>query len=69
MTGGNVIGKTDRHAAYPITKKFAPWDVTATIFSALGIDSDGHYLDLTNRPYRIASGQPIVELYGSSAGS
>jgi hypothetical protein len=65
VTRGNVVGQTDRHAAYPVTKKFAPWDVSATIFSALGIDPAGHYLDLTNRPYRISTGQPIVELYGS----
>ena len=60
---GAVIGKSDRHAGYPVSKKFGPWDVTATIANALGIDPGDHFLDLTGRPYAISSGQPISELY------
>lgn len=64
VRGGSIVGAADRHAAYPITSKFAPWDVTATIFHALGIDPAGHYHDSANRPYPISSGQPIASLYG-----
>lgn len=60
---GSVIGKSDRHAGYPVSKKFGPWDVTATIAHALGIDPAGHFHDLTDRPYAISTGQPIMELY------
>jgi hypothetical protein len=60
---GAVIGKSDRHAGYPVSKKFGPWDVTATIAHALGIDSAGHFQDLTARPYAISSGKPMTELY------
>ena len=63
VTPGCVVGKSDRHAGYPVSKKFGPWDVTATIAHALGIDSAGHFKDLTDRPYVISSGTPIFELY------
>ncbi|MHC4877871.1 MAG: DUF1501 domain-containing protein [Planctomycetota bacterium] len=61
---GKVVGQSDRHAAYPVTSKFAPWDVTATIFHALGINPANHYPDLTSRPYLISKGRPISPLYG-----
>lgn len=61
--GGSIVGATDRHAAYPISQKFGPWDVVATIFNALGIDPNGHFTDSANRPYPITSGQPISALY------
>ncbi|MBI1310792.1 DUF1501 domain-containing protein [bacterium] len=63
VTHGSVVGQSDRHAAFPATTKFAPWDVTATIFHALGIDPAGHYRDLTSRPYLISKGRPITQLY------
>jgi hypothetical protein len=63
VRGGTVIGATDRHAAYPVSAKYGPWDVTATIFHALGIDPGGHFHDSANRPYPISSGQPIAALY------
>lgn len=64
VAGGKLVGASDRNAAYPTTKKYGPWDVTATIFSALGIDPSGHFTDPTDRPFPITSGQPITELYG-----
>lgn len=60
---GATVGATDRQAAYPISTKYAPWDVTATIFHALGINPSGHFYDSSNRPYPISSGQPIAALY------
>lgn len=64
VNGGKLVGASDRHAAYPATKKYGPWDVTATIFNALGIDTSGHYTDATDRPIPITTGQPMTELYG-----
>jgi len=40
-----------------------PADVAATMFAALGVDPAGHYHDLNARPYAIADGKPIAELY------
>lgn len=64
VRGGTIVGQTDRHAAYPVTTKYGPWDLTATIFEALGIDPAGHFHDSTDRPYPISHGQPIAALYG-----
>ena len=63
VRGGAIIGATDRHAAYPISAKHGPWDVTATIFHALGIDPGGHFHDSANRPYLISTGQAMSMLY------
>lgn len=63
VRGGSTIGATDRHAAYPISTKYGPWDLTATLFQALGIDPAGHFLDSTNRPYPISTGQPMAAIY------
>jgi hypothetical protein len=63
VSRGSVVGKSDRHAAYPVSAKFAPWDVTATVFNALGVDPSNHYLDLTDRGHLISRGRPIAQLY------
>ena len=64
VTRGGVVGASDRQAAYPRTRPIPPWDVTATMFHALGIDPAGHYQDSERRPYAICDGEPIRELYG-----
>lgn len=63
VVGGQLVGQSDRLGAHPASKKFAPWDVQATLFSALGINPSDHYTDATGRPYKISDGQPISELY------
>ena len=60
---GKVLGKSDRRGAFPRSEKYGPWDVTATIFSALGIDPAGHYTDPTGQPFAISTGKPIEGLY------
>ena len=56
---GAVVGASDRLGAEPITERYGPWDVAATMFHALGIDPHGHYTDTQDRPYAIATGKPI----------
>jgi hypothetical protein len=63
VRGGSVIGATDRRGAYPTTTTYGPPDVTATIFHALGFDPDGQYRDALDRPYRIAEGKVMRELW------
>ncbi len=60
---GHVVGASDRHAAEPVTKRFGPWDVAATMFSALGINPHGHFRDGLQRPFPITMGNPMTELY------
>ncbi len=64
VTGGAVIGASDRIAAYPSTTPYSPCDVAATMFAALGISPDTHYHDLASRPYAISPGRPMAELWG-----
>jgi hypothetical protein len=63
VTRGGVVGSSDRIGAYPNCQPVGPWDVTATLFAALGIDPAGHYTDLTGRPYPLTTGKPVVALY------
>lgn len=65
VSRGSLVGRTDRQGAYPIAERFGPWDVTATIFSALGIDPADHFTDLTGRIVPISVGNPIHEAYTS----
>jgi hypothetical protein len=60
---GAVVGASDRLGAEPITERYGPWDVAATMFHALGIDPRGHYTDSLGRPYAITAGRPIEAVY------
>jgi uncharacterized protein (DUF1501 family) len=60
---GAVVGASDRLGGEPITERYGPWDVAATMFHALGIDPHGHYLDTVSRPYLITMGRPIEAIY------
>ncbi|MGL4550692.1 MAG: DUF1501 domain-containing protein, partial [Gemmataceae bacterium] len=64
VRGGQVVGATDRRGAYPTTPPFSPADVSATVFDALGYDPAGQFRDALDRPWRIAEGKVMGELYG-----
>jgi hypothetical protein len=61
---GAVYGASDRRGAYPQSGPVTPGDLAATLFHALGIPADTHFTDLTNRPHRVTSGNPIMTLFG-----
>ena len=61
---GAVVGESDSRGAYPRTEQFGPWDVMATMFSALGIDPHQHYFDPVNRPIQICDGRVMDAIYG-----
>lgn len=61
---GAVAGASDAQGAYPTTEPWGPWDVMATIFSALGIDPQQEYRDTLNRPFRICEGRVMETIYG-----
>jgi hypothetical protein len=63
VSGGLVVGASDRQGAYPRSTAFSPCDLAATLFAALGIDPNAHYHDLAARPYTISSGCPMLDLY------
>ncbi|MCH2201712.1 MAG: DUF1501 domain-containing protein [Fuerstiella sp.] len=63
VTGGNIVGSSDRIGGYPHECPKTPGDVAATIFDALGIPQDSTYHDITGRPHPVYLGSPVTELY------
>jgi hypothetical protein len=58
--GGQVIGSTDKQAAYPTARGYTPADVAATIYHAIGIDRHHLLYDRQNRPMAVLpEGSPI----------
>ncbi len=63
VRGGQVIGKSDKIGAYPITTPYSPDDVGATVYSLLGIDPASEVRDRIGRPVRLNQGQVIQALF------
>lgn len=63
IAAGTVVGRTDRHGAYPATESYGPWDLAATLFAALGVDPGSHYVDPFGRPLPASTGRPIKAAY------
>jgi hypothetical protein len=62
IRGGNVIGKSDAHGAYPDEQPVKPENFAATIYSALGIPATAAWHDAQDRPHQIYGGEPIAGL-------
>jgi hypothetical protein len=63
VTRGAIVGASDSRGAYPTGERYAPWDVIATIFSALGIDPQTEYTTPQGQAMRVCDGRPIDALY------
>jgi hypothetical protein len=63
VQGGQVIGKSDKHAAYPVTRPYSPNDVGATVYHLLGVPADATARDRFNRPVRLNRGEVIESLF------
>jgi len=63
IRGGQVIGRSDRVGAFPVTDSYTPYDVGATVYRALGVDPDAEIRDTLNRPSRLNTGRPIQALF------
>jgi hypothetical protein len=64
VRGGQVYGASDKHGAYPKDGAVTPADLTATIFSCLGIDPGSEVRDQLNRPHPISRGRVLEPLLG-----
>lgn len=61
---GQVYGESDRYGGWPKTNPIHPYDLVATIYHALGIDSNLEYADTLRRPrHLVQRGRPIVGLF------
>jgi len=63
VTRGAVFGRSDKQAASVLDEPVTPGDLSATMFHALGISAETHYEDLTNKPARIVTGNPVTKLF------
>ena len=60
IKGGQVIGESDKTAAYPRTYPVTPADLHATVFRALGYDPHAvTYLSPEGRPFPLSEGEAI----------
>ena len=62
IRGGQVIGTSDGHAAYPADGIVTPEDITATIFHCLGHEPHTEIHDPAGRPLPISRGSVIEAL-------
>jgi uncharacterized protein (DUF1501 family) len=66
VRGGQVIGKSDKFAAYPASRAYYPSDLGATIYSCLGVDPTSEIRDLLNRPLQLNRGEVIAPLFNGA---
>jgi hypothetical protein len=64
VSGGAVIGKSDKIGAYPIEDPQKPENLAATIYRALGIPQTAYWEDTLKRPHYIYHADPIPGLIG-----
>jgi len=58
-----VIGKSDKHGAYPAVNPYKPSDLGATVYAALGVEPDREVIDRNGRPMTLNRGTPIQALF------
>jgi uncharacterized protein (DUF1501 family) len=63
VRGGQVIGRSDRIAAFPASVAYSPDDVGATVYHVLGVDAAAEVRDRQGRPTRLNRGEPIQALF------
>ncbi|HET6879286.1 MAG TPA: DUF1501 domain-containing protein [Pirellulales bacterium] len=67
VSGGQVIGRSDKQAALPVTRSYRPEDLGATVYHALGVDAAAEVRDTLGRPLRLNNGEPITALFSGAA--
>ncbi|MBS0266409.1 MAG: DUF1501 domain-containing protein [Planctomycetes bacterium] len=63
IRGGQVHGASDKIGAYPDRDPVSPADLAATVLWRFGINPAQEIHDQTNRPIRLADGQPLEHLF------
>ncbi len=67
VRGGQVIGRSDKIAAYPATRGYYPADLGATIYLALGVDPASEVRDQLGRPLQLNRGEIMTALFDGTA--
>jgi hypothetical protein len=66
VVGGAIHGASDASGAYPARDPVTPADLAATLYWRFGIDPRTHILDRTGRPWHLADGEPLRNLFNAS---
>lgn len=66
VRGGQVVGRSDKQAAFPVTRSYRPEDLGATIYQALGVGAEAEVRDTLGRPLRLNGGEPISALFSGA---
>jgi Protein of unknown function (DUF1501) len=64
VRGGQLLGSSDRSAAYPSTNPVNPAEIAATIYHCLGIDPQTQVTDQEGRPLVVSVGKPMHAILG-----
>jgi hypothetical protein len=62
VRGGMVHGKSDAHAAFPVSGRVEPRDLLATIFHCLGHAPETELHDTEGRPHALSQGRVLTEI-------
>jgi hypothetical protein len=62
IRGGQVLGASDRYAAWPISDPVEPADIQATLYHCLGLDPRQPIYDELQRPFPISEGKVLRQL-------
>ena len=63
IRGGATYGSSDKIGGHPATNPVSPADLTATVYHALGIDPATEIPDPAGRPWKLADGTPLRQLF------
>ena len=57
---GQIVGSTDKTAAYPTSRKIGVLDFCATIYHAMGLSVDDEIIDHSGRPVHLVPGGEVI---------
>jgi uncharacterized protein (DUF1501 family) len=63
VQGGAVYGESDKTGAFPDRDPVSIGDLAATMYYAMGIRHDTEIHDHLNRPFPIARGNPVTQIF------
>ncbi len=63
VRGGQVIGSSDGHSAYPRERPVHVSELSATLFHLFGIDPRAQLYDIQGQFHTICDGNPVTELF------
>jgi uncharacterized protein (DUF1501 family) len=66
VRGGQVLGRSDDIAAYPVSRTWSPADVGSTLLNALGVRPNAEIYDPLGRPNRLLNGEVMEPLYSGA---